>query len=142
MFLQGAAVSDGDTDADGIEHMDTRQDVSRRIRRINVPNQIDEDILPGKFGRTQVQPIREDGTQDQEKSHPRDQKSSQAIEPSLVREEEITDHRRDKYKPQKIRYDEIFNKRNIIIERRMDEKVMDAGPALQIYKPRHIDQRI
>lgn len=64
---------DGDTDSDGVEYVDARQHVRRRIGSVNVSYQVYEYILPFKCNRAQIQPVWENRAQKQKECHPGDQ---------------------------------------------------------------------
>ncbi len=142
VFLQGLAVPDGNTDSDRVEYVDARQHVRGRIGSVNMSYQVYEYILPFKCNRTQVQPVGENRAQEQEERHPGDQERTQAVKAPLVGEEKISGRCGDKYEPQQIRYDEIFDKGDIVVNRGMNQKIMDIRPSFQINKPWHIDQAI
>ncbi len=142
VLFKGVAAADRDTDAKGVEHMDTWKYIRRSVRPVDRSHHIYEYIIPLENSRAQIESVGEDRAQEQEKCHPDDQKSAQTVESASVCEEEISRRHGYECKPQQVWNDKILNKRNIVIDRRMNQKIMDIRPAFQINKPRHIDQAI
>ena len=65
--------------------------------------------------RAQMKPVWEYGAYNKKQGHACAKKCGKLVKALLIRKEKVSDHNRNKSKPQKIRNNKIFNKRNVII---------------------------
>ena len=79
--------------------MNTWQYIGRCIVLINKLHQPDKNIVPFKRHRTQVQSIRENGTDNEENGHTAAQKCCQPVKVSAVRKEKVCTGYGEKYEP-------------------------------------------
>ena len=137
-------MGDGDTDSDGVKYMNTWKHVCRRVRLIQHLYHIYKNIVPFKLNRPEIQTVWIEGRDNQEYGHSGKEKGSHLIKPGYIIEKEPQKGDYNKRKPQKVRDDKIFDKRNIVIQCRMDhmEVRIRCYVPLKIVKPGHINQNI
>lgn len=78
----------------------------------------------------------------EEYCHPGKQESAGPEIVILVTEEKVHHHHRYIGKPEKIRDDEHFTERDIVIKRYMDDLVTACDSPFQVVKPRQIDDAV
>ena len=124
---------------DGVEHMDTRQNIGRGIRRVKEAYHSDEEIVPCKSGGAQQVSVGVERAYDQKKRHAAVKEDNVSVKILPVAEEEPDEDGRDIGEPQKVRDHKIFAERDVIIQRKMNHVIRLIGASFQPDKPGDID---
>lgn len=141
MLCEMPAFCDGKMAAEGIIYVNARPKVCRCIGAVNHGDKFCENIVSRENERPQTVPVWPQCGNEQKNGHSRKQKSTAFIIIVFVLKEEKSDGGRDIKKPQQIGHDEYFTKRNVVIQRDMNELIMFYG-LFQMAEPYHIDRRI
>lgn len=90
----------------------------------------------------QIRPVREKGTNQQADGHTCKQKGAQPVILLSAGKEKIHDSASHIDKPEQIRHDKIFVKRDVIIQPHMHHRIVPHHGPLQIQKPGQINKSI
>lgn len=129
--------------ADGCEHMDAGKYICVGIGRVQNRNQLCKYVLISVQLRPKIQTVRENGTDQQADGHAAEQVSGQPVKirfRALKQEKQYSSDNINK--PQQIGNDEVFNKRNPVIQMGMQYRIIARYGLLQIKEPREIDEYI
>lgn len=125
-----------------IEHMDAWQNIGRSISPIQETYHLDKNVVPSELCRTKQMTVRIHRGDDQEQGHASVKEYDIAVKIFPVLKKQPEEDCADIQKPEKIRDDKILAKRNVIIQRKANDMIGQAGPAFQPDKPRQIDYKI
>ena len=146
VILQHLAVIDCQGSGEGIVYVDTRKNIGGSIHLIQPGDHPAEDVVIRKRCGTDIQPVRIDRGDDQENGHPREQIEEEAVIFRYIPVDcgEKSEHKEHEYKPGKVEHNKIFNKRNIPVERAVDQMIASRIPDgfLKITKYKKIEDRI
>ena len=141
-LLKAFAADNGKVCTQRIIYMNAGPQVGRSVCPIQSGYHTGEDIVSRHNSGTKVLSVGPQGGYDQENRHAREEEDTGAVIILFVLEKEINDHSRYIGKPQKVRDDEHFTKRNIIIRRHMYDPVMSGSIFLQPGEPGHVNNAI
>ncbi len=131
VVFQAFTVHDADMYAQGIVYMDARKHVGRGVAVMDHLYQIAENIFMRIHFHPQICPIWINGADEHTDRHTDKQKSTESVIILLIREEEIKDCTGNINKPDHIRNDKIFRKRDHVIQRHMHDLIMICDHTFQ-----------
>lgn len=139
---QPFAVHHRDVDADGVVHVDAGQHVGTGVHFVKGGYHGAENIFVRVDDGAEVCAVGVDGADCQADGHACKQKGAQPVKIPLVRKKEVQDGSGHIYKPEQIWDDKILIKRNIVVQRYMDNVVTGSHRLLQIEKPGKVDEGV
>ena len=128
--------------ANGVKHMNTRENVGGGICRVEIIHQLRTKILVRVHHGPQIRPVWENGTDQQADGHACKQVSAEPVIILLAGKEKVQDGSGHIGEPQQVWDDKIFIKRNQIIQPRMKHIIISCHGLFQIQEPRKIDKRV
>ncbi len=131
-------------DRQGVKHMDTWQNISRRIRTVKSSYKVRKYIFPGKFLRTEMQHIGIKIGDDQKQGHSHHHIKNQLIILVLVFIQKNEIHYRYDHirKPEKVGDDKNLTKRNHIVKHCMYHMVSMNRQPFQIEKQQQVNAAV
>ena len=100
--------------------MDAWKDVDARINAPESRYQVTENIFIRIDCRTEVRSIREQGADEKTDRHSCEKEETESVKFVRITEEKVSDRHSDKSEPEHIWNYKVFNKRNLIIQRGVD----------------------
>ena len=141
-MLKLLAMGNCDVTTNRVVYMKTWKHIRRCIRLIDPFNQLDTEVITCKYFRSQVQSIRKYRADDQKNGHTAEHDRGGFVKSLFIIKEQISQCDCNISKPQQVRNDEIFTKRDVVIEYRMDYKIIVGHMAFQISKPWKLNKSI
>lgn len=141
-MLEALAFLHGNVNPDRVIHMNTRKQVRRCVGTVNHLAQVDKDIVPGEIVGTQIMAVGIDCRDNQKNGHSRGEEDTQPVEIIVVVKKEVDGATGNVRKPQDVRHNKKFTKRNEIIQWHMYNVKMGGHRTLNVFEPKQINQNI
>ena len=129
-------------DADGIIYVNAWKDIRARVGGIEPRNDGGADILIRVNERPEVRSVRKYGAYQKADGHSGEQHGAKPVVAFHVCKKKIKDCARHIGEPEHVRNNEVFIKRNKIIEPDVHDVIVACHRLLQIYEPWNIDESI
>ena len=128
-------MTNGNVNSDGIVYVNAGKHVDTGVNAPKLCHGKAEDILLRVYGRTEIGPVREQGTDKKTDGHSCKQERAEPVIIIPAAEEKIYNRRAHIKEPYQVGDDEIFAERDQIVQRRVDHMIGLSDVFLKSGKP-------